>query len=299
MIEVIGGRSAKIIEDGLREGFTELSDLDVTVFELGIHQNQSSEQSREFFNRITEVANQGGKVMLASFAANILAKNNWFQAILALPNVEFILLPKSLKDMAVEIKDFADGPGKARNELAIELANKTMPQDKIRNLKHDIGNIQRGVALDRKESWINMAKELYGDLSFEELAAKVEEATETDLPSMFEARSLDGVFIDIEGTLVQGNELNKDLVAKMREMEPTKPVTIWTDGNIDSYNWLRNKGIMNPILPKQIFRGAVVAEAFDDLVQGEFEKQTGIKAEIFHNVEPQEALREGDPNTRR
>jgi len=43
-----------------------------------------------------------------------------------------------------------------------------------------------------------------------------------------------------------------------------------------------------------IFKGATVEEVFDDLTQEEFAEKHQINAEIYHNVEPAETLREGD-----
>lgn len=74
-------------------------------------------------------------------------------------------------------------------------------------------------------------------------------------------KAVRGIFVDVEGTLVQNGELNLDLYEKMLEAkEQGKKVYIFTGAEL-SYLFvldLQKKGIdtdMFPIFPKDAFRG--------------------------------------------
>lgn len=180
----------------------------------------------------------------------------------------------------------------------IELASLTPTKDKIRILKHDLHYV-REESRD-KEGWMQKARRLFGDSSFEDLVEKVENATEKDVLPLFEGREIGGIFSDIHGTLIQEGRMNQELINELKSKSAESPVRIWTDGDTREVAQLfRREGLMWPVLSKAIFKGSTVAEAYDDMEEGEFGKRYNINVGEYHQVGGKEDLREETPGLSR
>lgn len=248
----------------------------------------------ENLNRVLEMAKEGKPIVMTSVEGERrLANNLRWQGAIGYPNVAFC----DALHLGARVADAfsaAEEQKRPKDELAIELAHFDLKQDALGVLKHDLEHVISG-RRDREE-WLDKARRIFGDLPFEELTIKVKETEGKYLPALFEGRDLSGVFADIEGTIIQGGQINTALLGELSRRSQEKPITIWTDGDIEQYQRvLREQGILWKILPKQIFRGATVEEAYDDLNQEDFEAKYHIKAELYHNMPPAEELREERP----
>lgn len=248
----------------------------------------------ENLDRILEMAKEGKPIVMTSIEGEKrLANNLRWQGAMGYPNVAFcdaLQLGAKVADSFME----AEEQKRPKDELAIELAHFDIQQDEMGHLKHDLPHVLSG-RMD-KEGWMDKAKRIFGDIPFEELTVKVRETEGKYLPALFEGRDLPGLFADVEGTIIQGGQINTGLLDELKKRSGEKPVTVWTDGDIEQYQRvLREEGILWKILPKQIFRGATVEEAYDDLSQEDFETRHNIKTELYHNVSPVEGLREEHP----
>lgn len=91
-----------------------------------------------------------------------------------------------------------------------------------------------------------------------------------------------GVFCDLKGTLFSDRgELNENLLEKL--YKESRPVTLWTDDLGYGTDMLKNYNIDFPLLPKNIFYGSTIEEAYDDLPKEKFEKMN-IKVKTYHQV---------------
>jgi hypothetical protein len=95
-----------------------------------------------------------------------------------------------------------------------------------------------------------------------------------------------GVFCDVEGTLVTASEeLNEKVLAQLKEYAKTKPVTLWTGGDLDRVKKLvRSLGVEWPVVSKYDFDGCTVEIAIDDLPKEKFEKDYRISSQKFIQV---------------
>lgn len=295
MIDVYADPAMKNALEGLIAAKKERGELvadDLVVVPLQNHEGRLSESNG--LNKVLELAPSGKTIIMFSMLSPLyhtdkfppLANDSRFQGAMGYPNV--VLTTRI--DYASHLDELAAEAGaRPRDELAIELAEHLMPQQMLSILKHDATHLQDGSLeqnAERQERWQKLAKELYGDLPMEELLAKVEEGKQ-EFKQEFDGRELDGIFVDVEGTLLQDGLVNKQLLEELRERAKTAPITVWTDGDISKLsNDLRDAGVDWKIVPKEYFRGARVPEVYDDLSAEEFESKYGIRAEKHNHIQP-------------
>jgi hypothetical protein len=283
---IAGGQLQPVLERALND-----YDSNTTLVQI---ENADNKTKSDFpgLDLVLEMAPEGKPILMHTIAGpKFLADNPKYQAAMGYPNVSMISIASlaEIKEAAKEIEKC----NRPKDEIAIALVDMPRIQDEIKILKHDLYHVQNG----NKEQggWIERAQKLYGSLPFEELAQKVE-AEETQIASRFEGQELKGIFVDVEGTLLQNGEVNQELVSQLEEKSKEKPITIWTDADIkEIFRPLRNAGLYWKILPKELFAGAKVEEVYDDLTQEDFETKHRIKTEIYNQISAQEPIREGSP----
>jgi hypothetical protein len=101
----------------------------------------------------------------------------------------------------------------------------------------------------------------------------------------FSGRYFPGVFCDIEGTLIVDQEINQSMLKTLKEMGRTKPITLWTGGDVEKLEkkLLENK-IFWKLVSKNNFAGAEVEIAFDDEEKSEFKQKYNIKVRDFRKI---------------
>ncbi len=108
----------------------------------------------------------------------------------------------------------------------------------------------------------------------------------TGRPEVRKGEFLDGVFCDIEGTLLLDGNINQKILEMLRTYEAEgKTVTLWTDGDIAKLSEiLLHNGITYPLHAKTEFAGAQVAIAIDDMDEFTFNAHTKILPKKFVQV---------------
>ncbi len=247
--------------------------------------------------RVLELAETGANVVMISVASDAhMSNNRLWQAAMGYPNVAFcdsIQLTSMLQEKINEVINRL----RPRDDLAIELANHENPQDQIRILQHDASHAERDPNSEVAQRFIARASNVFGNLPLLELLEKTKAAKPTDLKPTFKGRELSGTFCDVQGTLIQSGNINEQLLLELQQRSSTEPVTVWTDGDVEEATMLlRSAGVLWKILPKSVFSGALVATAYDDLPEDEFNNRYNITAHEFHQVSPpQEDLRDEIP----
>lgn len=290
MINIIADETMKKVLQLTAEKTIDESEGDFSIVMLEIKDGIGRLSSLVGLDKVLEITPEGKPViMIAITPETILANDPRWQAAMGYPNIVFTDAIGIYQSLPLKLKEAKEAK-RPKDELAIELAGKKFVQDELGILVHDLHHVRTG----NKEQapWIERARKLFGDLPFEELAAKAE-AGEKPQGSSFEGRYLEGVFCDIEGTLIQNGQVNQELKAELEAKAQEKPITIWTDGDIKEANRvLRPAGITWKVVPKSEFAGARVAEAYDDLSPEEFREKTNIEVLNYHQVPFENETRE-------
>ena len=238
------------------------------------------------------LAKQGKSVVMLSISGSrFIADNKKWQAAMGYPNVSHCDALRIKEDIAGAVKSSIDAK-KPKDELAIELGNMEIIQNEVGVLKHDLKYVLTSERHGHtKEGWITRAKKVFGDLTFDELQEKLENY-KTEETRYFDGKDLKGIFIDIEGTLIQNGAVNRQLVEELKKMSEEKPITIWSDGNLKQFSGvLRENGVYWKIVPKGLFKGAKAEEVFDDLNEEEFVKEYEIEPIKYNQIN---TLKEGE-----
>ena len=239
----------------------------------------------EGLNKVLELAPQTNApiIMISITPENYLADDMRYQAAMGYPHVSHYVMPQA-KSIIQFVKEMLDEK-RPHDSVAVKLANFSWKDDPTSTLRHDLNYVLQGYSNHSQESWERLARQVFGNHTFEELAAKTKAATGQERIRYFEGETLPGAYFDIEGTLFQDGKLNPQMVEIVKEKAKTVPVTIWTGGDPKEYRQqIRQAGIYAKILPKQIFYGATVKEAYDDLSAEKLMEEYGIKVENFHQV---------------
>lgn len=96
----------------------------------------------------------------------------------------------------------------------------------------------------------------------------------------------EGVFCDIEGTLLVQDRINPKVLTQLKEYEKQgKPIHLWTGGNVEEYEKkLLSKDIDYNLFSKNDFHGCDVEIIIDDLSQERFVEMYNITARKFIQV---------------
>jgi len=268
----------KIIEDNVefKNHLEQMITKDGTYIDLNVINSEMDErEDRLGLNyAISELnANPDQTLVLYSFEPTQgLYLDNNFMKIMARPNSYFIRLPFSKEHLDLEM----DTP-KFHN-AALEIASRMEYNSNLRSkLLHDHHySPNEVIATVKKEfgftgSDTEVIQQLIG------YDAHVVEAKGT----------LPGVFVDVEGTLLQDGKINLPVVSMMIAYSKTKPVSIWTGGDREEMTkkigsqledacrgFSSEKLIYSriPVLSKQTFEGYEPEIVLDDLSQGQFEE---------------------------
>jgi hypothetical protein len=111
-------------------------------------------------------------------------------------------------------------------------------------------------------------------------------AVDSNREEVRKGERLEGVFCDVEGTLLEGGNVNIETLELLEKYETDgKKITLWTDGDIDSLRTtLQSHGVNYPLHSKSEYAGAVVEIAIDDLDQFAFSAKTKILPEKFVRI---------------
>ncbi|MFH0856347.1 MAG: hypothetical protein V1860_00415 [bacterium] len=97
---------------------------------------------------------------------------------------------------------------------------------------------------------------------------------------------INGVFCDIDWTILCGSEINKNVLKMLKKYGKHKAITLWTGGSDleKKRQILWEKGIIYPITSKYLFQECYVEIVIDDFERSSFEKDYKIFAREYIKV---------------
>ena len=186
-------------------------------------------------------------------------------------NVRYVHLPFDIQRM----NTIFDEPA-FENKALVLLSDSKYEKDMLSHLRHDIIYREKEIIEEaRKElGWIGSDKEIKEKIMSYE-PKKI----------LFQNEFLNGVFCDIEGTLLKDKKIDKNIVKILKDYEKSKPVTLWTGS--DPVNFASDVGHANleyPILDKNFFAGCEAEIVIDDMDEKEFIGQYKIKPDKYIRI---------------
>ncbi len=204
-----------------------------------------------------------------------------FNALMAKKRVGFLRLPFTADELIKKYKTLINDE-KEEDLLAIEL-------NEIATYNKRMGEIQHRVKyrLDNSEevAWgITEVRKLNVSGTDEEVIELIKNF-ERQHKFTFNGKYFPGIFCDIENTLMINDQLNQKMLEILRECSSTKPITLWTGGEMGSIQklLLRNN-ITWKLVSKNDFAGAEVETAYDDEEFSVFFEKYEVKVREFIQI---------------
>ena len=169
-------------------------------------------------------------LMLGWLPRSGYASDPRWHACMAYHGIDFARLPLGLDEIKALLLTTPCNTRPA-DPLAIRLLDISSEVSLIKTLKHNLSSFDTR-PVESQQSFETEATKLFGDLSLEELKAKVQDAADDSPVSFLSGEEFPDVFVDVEGTLVREGQINCALVEKLIELSATRPITIWTGGDI-------------------------------------------------------------------
>lgn len=271
---------ASILEQTLDEADPE-GEASIVMIE---HLDDEKHSVVDEFDAALEIAAEGNLLLITSFWDEVHhAKDPRWHAIMAYPNVKFVRLPFALSDIEKFLQDKTEE--RPFDKLAIRLLDINKDVQEIGILAHDLNYAQRGEK-GGMEAWEKRAREVFGqEMTLEEIAERVANNNSESIEQPLEGEEFPDLCVDIEDTLIQNGKINRDLLQKIVEESKTRPITVWTGGDIKYFEpILRKAGVKFKIASKYWFKGAKVSEAIDDETQEEFVRKYGAEVETYNQI---------------
>jgi len=237
---------------------------------------------------ILNVVEEGKPVIFYGFAteASLRLSGNKAVQYFYRKNTGYCQIPFNLIDVSVIYKNIRDGK-KIENRGAIFAAKIGFRNNLVGILLHDLypgKDVTKPMEKAKKEFGITG--------SVEEVRKQLEEVQNekgetTPVKDLIGSEIIEGVFCDIEGTILTSTGMvNKKVLQMLEKEEGKRAISIWTGGDVKEFQKklyeLEVKKF--PVLSKYSFRGCEVEIAIDDLSQDEFEKRYGIKVQKYIQV---------------
>ena len=174
---------------------------------------------------------------------------------------------------------------KEEDLLALEL-NRIKEYEKAMGLiQHSVSGRIFGFADPNALVYINKARKVGVTGNDEEVFQKILYFQRDSKDAKFVGKYFPGIFCDLEGTLLLGDELNSKLLEKLKKLSLTKPITLWTAGDTEEYQKkLISKGILWKLVSKNDFFGAEVEIVYDDLSFEDFYSKFKIRVREFNQI---------------
>lgn len=261
--------------------------LEGTVIHLELPPHRSDNAG---LDEAIKLAPSGERIVMMSFQSKqMLAADIRWHIAMGYPNVSWCQLPEAVAGI---IAGLSEPSKRIADPLAQQLANiPSLQTSKMGTIVHDMNHALNdgGDAAERFDPrWMPLAKELFGDLSRDELIKAVQATRKPGgLKGHFSGQSFsDQVCVDVEGTLLDSSgNLREDVLATVHELAETRPVTVWTSADISKIQpELLKLGIIYKVLSKELFAGAHVGIVIDDLPEAEFATTYNISYNEYRQV---------------
>ncbi len=198
------------------------------------------------------------------------------------PHVELLQLPAGPAEIA-EALSRAERRERPADELAVELLGIHETSNRLASIQHAYQKIDP-TDQERVAPFLEQIRAL----GFESNDADIQRILDSSLAETrpFAGRSLPGLFVDIEGTLIgPDGTVNERVVQLLHEQSARMPITIWTGGDTTAYReQLARLGLPWKVTSKLLFQDAEVECALDDLPQDRLERQYNVRAKNYLNV---------------
>lgn len=215
-----------------------------------------------------------------------LVENPQFYGMFANKRTAFLRHPFNFGELANTVARLRELPN-LKDELAVTLANLAGRACNIGPLKHDLQPNKFGTPIAARA--VEKINRLFGtnfDPSVDQQKASdfLDQHKEID-EGLFNGQGLNGVFCDIEGTLLDARtgEVNQQVLNLLDKYDRETFVRIWTGGDV---NELRKKvasktGRPWMVISKYDFRGSVPETVIDDMDKTTFEREYGINPKTY------------------
>jgi len=222
--------------------------------------------------------NDGRPILVQTFLdldRGMLIMDERYHALRGYPNVGFARLPASATELAGAIEKIANQT-RPIDPLAIALLGVKDPEETLIILKHDLGHAEKpGDPAKIAEILVRARKA--GLVDDDETTLKLIRMAITTSLQPFAGQQFPDVFCDIEGTLLINGQLNDQVVAYLREQAKTRPITLWTGGDVKAYRQQLSKLLPWKVVSKWLFSGVSVETVVDDQSQDRLEETYGLK----------------------
>lgn len=197
-------------------------------------------------------------------------------------NGAYFRIPFQLTEIVATCQKIREGK-KIVNTAVLMVSARESKDKLISILLHDIRPGKYGC-----EKALEVAGQEFGITgTTEEVCAKLKELQDQQKDKSTKdvagAQAITGVFCDIEDTLIINNKVNQGLLKKLQKYAQTKPVTLWTGGDLEeTEKRLSSLGITEyPLLSKYDFGGCQAEIVIDNYQQDEFKRKYRIKAKTY------------------
>lgn len=243
-------------------------------------------------------ANPAQKILLVStFTRETLEKigDGKYKDFIALPNVGFLSLQQD-DDSDVpspRIHPIDDINAKQKLTATISANGANVIRFLQHNLEpskftHDPYNPEWEREKQNLEKSLKKAQKSFPALESIEQMLDFVLGVDTNLPEVMKGKKIDGVYVDVDGTLLtQDNQLNQSVIDRLKAYEAEgKDITVWTGGNVtEKKQQLSKLWIDWPVVSKYDYAGAIAEIVIDDLDQSRFITQSKICPQLFINVD--------------
>jgi hypothetical protein len=264
--------SAEYVRPGTNDNMTDFRGLDIAL-------TLNPEESPIIFCSF----------MPESYFASNKQLSHKFYALMAKNRVGFARIPEILapgqwfakyKELLLQTKE--------EDTLALEINLTTLYEEKMGTIQHRVQLCFRDNTEHSKSeiAWaVSEAKNIGVTGSDEEIALQIQNFKRKPVNSIYAGKYFPGIFCDIEGTLFKDGMINEILIKTLQSLSRSKPITLWTGGDIDSLKKLLiTNGITWKLVSKSSFTGAEVESAFDDEEFDVFFEKYQIKVRDYTKI---------------
>lgn len=212
---------------------------------------------------------------------------NKFRALMAQRRTGFLQLPFLATDLEAKYKELL-WDDKEVDTLAIEINSMETFENEMGIILHCSQSFfgdNSAYAKERIAQAVSEARKIGVTGTDEEVAMQIKNFKRKPKKSVFAGRYFEGIFCDVEGTLLIYGKVNEKMLKILQENEGKRPITLWTGGDLKKIQEiLFENGITWKLVSKNNFTGAEVETAYDDETFSEFFEMYQIRAKEFIKV---------------